>query len=293
MFAVDIHALEAPFSALDPVVRNYWYNGVDEGMPVWKLAPVNAAAGLAQPVVGLIGALVAISRTRAAERYAWIMFAYLLGAITLSAVFVIREVMTGSVLSLVGTAYLCELALTRARKLSAVPVRAVATVGALLIMTPAYAAPALMVPADPRVVRAFASSDECVKKSELDRLATIAPSNLATPLDITPAILAGTPHRMIAGGYHRNDAGIHDVVMLFAGPANGAREILSRRRIDYVVFCPGTPEAIRWAHFGPSGLAAMLNAGRAPDWLEPVDLDLHALRVWRVRKDRLATAASA
>jgi hypothetical protein len=132
-----------------------------------------------------------------------------------------------------------------------------------------------------------------VKKRELDRLATLPPSNLATPLDITPAILAGTSHRMIAGGYHRNDAGIHDVVMLFAGPANGARGILSRRRIDYLVFCPGTPEAIRWAHFGPSGLAAMLNAGRAPDWLEPVDLDLHTLRVWRVRKDRLATAASA
>lgn len=292
MFVVDIHALQGPFSSLDPFVRTYWYDGVDEGMPVWKLAPSSVAAGLAQPVVGLIGALVAIWRTRGEERYAWTMFAFLLGAITLSAIFVIREVMTGSVLSLVGTAYLCELALTRARKLSAVPVRAVATVGALLIMTPAYAAPALMVPVDPRVVHAFASADECVKKSELDKLATLAPSNLATPLDITPAILAGTPHRMIAGGYHRNGAGIRDVVMLFAGPDSSARAILSRRRIDYVVFCPETPESIRWAHFGPNGLAARLNAGRAPQWLEPVDLHLRALRVWRVRKDRLEAAAN-
>ena len=293
MFAVDVHALQGPFSSLDPFVRTYWYNGVDEGMPVWKLAPATAAAGFAQPVVGLVGALVAICRTRGEERYAWIMFVCLLGAITLSAVFVIREVMTGSVLSLAGTAYLCELALTRARKLSAVPVRAVATVGALLIMTPAYAAPALMVPADPRAIRAFASSDECVNKSELDKLATLPPANLATPLDITPAILAGTPHRMIAGGYHRNGAGIRDVVMLFAGPTSGAREIVVRRRIDYVVFCPETPESLRWAHFGPNGLSAELNANRPPEWLEPVDFHLHALRVWRVRKDRLGGAASA
>ena len=293
MFAVDLHALQGPFSSLDPLVRTYWYNGVDEGMPIWKLSRGNAAAGLAQPVVGLVGALVAIWRTRGPERHAWVMFAYLLGAITLSAVFVIREATTGSVLSLAGTAYLCELALTRARKLTFVPIRAVATAGALLIMAPAYAAPALMMPADPRLINAMASSDECVKKSELDKLATLAPSNLATPLDITPAILAGTPHRMIAGGYHRNDAGIHDVIMLFMGPTSGAREILERRRIDYVVFCPHTSESIWWSHNGPNGLSAMLNAGRAPDWLEPVDLHLRALRVWRVRKDMLAATPHA
>ena len=293
MFAVDVHALAGPFSSLDPLVRTYWYNGVDEGMPVWKLARGNAAAGLAQPVVGLIGALVAIARTRGEQRYAWIMFAYLLGAITFSAIFVIREATTGSVLSLAGTAYLCELALTRARKLSFVPVRTVATAGALLIMAPAYAAPALMMPADPRLINAMASSDQCVKKSELDKLATLPPSNLATPLDITPAILAGTPHRMIAGGYHRNDAGIHDVIMLFMGPTSGAREILARRHIDYVVFCPHTSESIWWSRNGPDGLSAMLNSGRAPDWLEPVDLHLRSLRVWKVRKDLLANAAHA
>jgi hypothetical protein len=293
MFAVDLHALQGPFSSLDPVVRTYWYDGVDEGMPVWELSRGNAAAGLAQPVVGLAGAIVAICRTRGAERYAWIMFAYLLGAITLSAVFVIREATTGSVLSLAGTAYLCEFALVRARKLSFVPVRSVATAGALLIMAPAYAAPALMMPADPRLIKAMASSDECVTKSELDKLATLAPSNLATPLDITPAILAGTPHRMIAGGYHRNDAGIHDVIMLFMGPESGAREILARRNIDYVVFCPHTAESVWWSHNGPNGLSAMLNAGRTPAWLQPVDLHLRSLRVWRVRKDMLAAAPNA
>lgn len=290
MFAVDIHALDGPFSSLDPFVRAYWYNGVDEGMPVWRLSLGNAAAGLAQPAVGLIGALFAIARSRGAERYSWLMFAYLLGAITLSTLFVIREAMTASVLSLAGTAYLCDLALTRARTVSMVPARVVATTGALFIMAPAYAAPALVAPADPRAIKAMRSSDSCVTKSELDKLASIPPSNLATPLDITTAILAATPHRMIAGAYHRNDAGIHDVIMMFMGPTSAAREILARRHIDYIVFCPRTAEAIWWSRHGPNGLSAMLDSNRAPQWLEPVDLHLHSLRVWRVRKDRLSAA---
>ena len=290
MFAIDLHALQGPFSSLDPVVRAYWYNGVDEGMPIWKLSVSNAAAGLAQPVVGLTAGLVAVWRSRGAERYGWIMFVYLLGAITFSAVFVIREATTASVLSLAGTAYLCDLALRRARTFSIMPVRVAATTGALFIMAPAYAAPALMMPADPRLINAMESSDSCVNRSELDKLASLPTSDLATPLDITPAILAGTPHRMIAGGYHRNDAGIHDVIMLFMGSDTQAREIVARRHIDYVVFCPHTPESIWWAHHGPNGLSARLNAGQAPAWLAPVDLRLHSLEVWRVVKDRLAAS---
>jgi hypothetical protein len=286
MFAVDAHALAGPFSSLDPLVRSYWYNGVDEGRPVWELAWNDAAAGLAQPVVGLVGALFAISRTKGEQRYAWIMFAYLLGAITLSAIFVIREATTASVLSLAGTAYMCEVALRRARKLSVMPVRVVATTAALTIMAPAYAAPALVMPADPRLIKAMGESDSCLKRKELDKLDALPVSNLATPLDITPAMLAGTPHRMIAGGYHRNDAGIHDVILLFMGPVDRAPAILKRRHIDYLVFCPHTPESIWWSRHGPQGLSAMLNAGRVPAWLEPVDLHTRGLRIWRFRADR-------
>jgi hypothetical protein len=142
-----------------------------------------------------------------------------------------------------------------------------------------------MMPADPRLLNAMSSSDSCLKRSELDKLATLPPSNLATPLDITPAILAGTPHRMIAGGYHRNADGIKDVILLFMGPPEKARQILARRHIDYLVFCPHTPESVWWSNHGPHGLSALLNANEAPAWLQPVDLHLRALRVWRVKKD--------
>jgi hypothetical protein len=237
--------------------------------------------------------MLAVSKARHEERYGWITFTYLLGALTLSAVFVIREATTASVLSLPGTAFLCEFALVRARKVSLMPVRAIATTGALLIMAPAYAAPALVIPADPRLVNAIGSSDSCLKKSELDKLAALPPSNLATPLDITPAILAGTPHRMIAGGYHRNADAIRDVILLFMRPPAQGREILERRQIEYLVFCPHTSESIWWSKHGRNGLAAMLNSNRAPRWLEPVALNLHSLRVWRVVRNDAEKRATA
>jgi hypothetical protein len=291
MFAIDPHFLQGPFSSLDPLVAQWWYAGVDEGMPVWRLSPDAAAIGLAQPLVGLAGALLAIGKTRDDARQAWNAFAFLLFAMTLASVFVIREATTASVMSLPGTAFLCAAALRRAQSLSLMPLRVAATTGAMFIMAPAYAAPALVMPADPRLINAMQSSNTCVTRPQLRKLDALPPSNIAAPLDITPAVLASTSHRLIASGYHRNNDAIHDVILLFAGKPAVSREIMVRRKIDYVVFCPRAPEAIRWASRGPGGLAAMLNDGRAPEWLDPVAIPgLTGLRVLRVRKDVLSGA---
>jgi hypothetical protein len=293
MFAVDPHFLRDPFSSLDPLVRALWFAGIDEGQPVWRLDPGMVAAGLAQPLVGISGGLFAVWKCAPERRRGWIAFSYLMAAMTVASVFVVREATTASVMSLPGTAFLCDYALRRARKVSLMPLRLVATTGAVLIMAPAYAAPALVMPADPRLITAMQSSDSCTTRSELEKLDQLPVSNLAVPLDITPAILASTHHRAIAGSYHRNDAGIHDVIVTFAGPLEISRAILAKRHIDYVVLCPNTPEAIRWAHHGPGGLASMLNVGRAPEWLAPVAIPgLHGLRVWRVRNAPTVPAAS-
>jgi hypothetical protein len=292
-FAVDPHFLQGPFSSLDPIVKTFWYDGVDEGRPVWQLATTDAAAGLAQPLVGLVGALVAIWRSRGDQRACWIAFAFLLGTLTIYGACVIREATTASVLSLPGTAFLCEAALRRSRKLSLMPIRVGATAASVFIMAPAYAAPALVMPADPRLMKAMESSDSCIKHSELRKLDMLPVSNLAAPLDITAAILASSHQRAIAGGYHRMPDAIRDVILLFIRPPSEGQAILARRHIDYLVFCPHTPESVWWSSHGSDGLAAMLNANRTPDWLEPVDLHLHSLRVWRVRKDRIAAPATA
>jgi hypothetical protein len=165
------------------------------------------------------------------------------------------------------------------------PVRIVATVGALFIMTPAYAAPALMMPANPELTKAWSQADSCTERSQIEKLDTLPASNLAVPLDITPALLASSHHRAIASGYHRNNDGIHDVIVTFAGPLSSARQVIRKRDIDYVVMCRGAVESIRWGNCGPGGLASLLNEDRPPEWLAPVVIPgLKGLHVWRVRK---------
>jgi hypothetical protein len=174
------------------------------------------------------------------------------------------------------------------------PARVVGTAAALCIMTPAYAVPLSVTPVDERLVNAAGAWNDCMAKRQLDALRRLPDGDIAAPLDITPAILLETPHRAIASGHHRNASGMRDVIRLFIFAVPQGAEIVTRRKIDYVVFCPDAPEAIRYANSGPGGLSAMLRAGAAPQWLERVSLPgLRGLQVWRVRKDVAAAAASA
>ena len=293
MFAVDPHWLVGPFGSLDPLVRQMWYLNVDEGLPMWQIDWSEAATGIAQPLVGLIGTGVAIKLSSGKQSSLWAIYGFILAAITIAGVFVLRAETTASVIALPGTAFLCSLALRRAQKVSLLPARVVASAAAVCIMTPAYAVPLSVEPVDPHFTHAFDAMTQCMSKTEMDRLRALPTGDIAAPLDITPAIVLNTPHRAIASGHHRNASGMRDVLRLFVLPPREGAAIVARRHSDYLVFCPGAPESIRLANRGPGGLAAMLVADRVPNWLEPVSLPgLSALKVWRVRKDVAAAEAN-
>ena len=291
MFAVDPHWMQPPFDSLDPVVKRLWYDGILEGQPVWHLGLDQAVTQMAQPVVGLAGALLAIRRSPADQRRRWIAYAVLLGAGTLASVFVVREASTTSLISLPGAAFLCELGLRRARTLSLMPARLIAMSAAALVLVPAYALSAASVTSHAGPAASGSDVGPCVSRSQLQPLRSLPTGTIAAPLDITPEILAETPHRAIGSGHHRNAAGIRDVALLFTGSPSVVREILLRRNADYLVFCPRSGEAEWYASHGPQGLAASLNADKVPHWLAPVQLSgLGRLHVWRVRRD-LITAS--
>jgi hypothetical protein len=295
VFAVDPHWLKGPFGSLPPLVKDMWYNQIDEGLPLWQVGWDESAMALAQPLVGIIGALVALrSGLTGAERDRWISYSFLLASATLATFYVLRFGTTASIIALPATAYLCQRAYHSARKISLMPARVGATAGALCIMTPAFAVPLSVAPANNRLERAIKAADLCSRRTEIEKLRALPTGDIAAPVEITPAILLSTPDRAVASGHHRNASGINDVLELFLYPPKEGARIVARRNVDYVVFCMNAPESIRFANRGPGGLAAMLQTGKAPDWLEPVDVKgLQGLRVWRVRKDlALAEAKS-
>ena len=100
-------------------------------------------------------------------------------------------------------------------------------------------------------------------------------------------ILVSTPHSVVAGGYHRNDEAMRDVISAYMGPPERARALVKARGIGFVVHCHGLLEANRYLKRAPDGFMAKLERGEAPDWLEPVPAAGGAdLAVWRVKEAR-------
>jgi hypothetical protein len=289
IFAVDPHWLKGPFGSLPPLVKEMWYDLIDEGLPVWRVGWTEAAATLAQPLVGIVGAALAVRSTSGAQRDRWATYLFLLLAATAAAAYVLRFGTTASVIAMPATAYLCQSAFRGARKLSLMPVRVIATTGALGIMTPAFAVPLTVAPVDNRLETALNASDVCTRRTEVEKLRVLPAGQIAAPVEITPALLFSTQHSAVASGHHRNASGINDVLELFLEPPGEGAKIVARRHVDYVVVCPGAPETVRFANRGPGGLASMLRAGKAPHWLQPVTVPgLRGLKVWRVRQDLIA-----
>ena len=110
--------------------------------------------------------------------------------------------------------------------------------------------------------------------------------NIFTPIDLGIPVLARSKHNIFAAPYHRNIAGLEQVLEIWTGPADSAHTKLQHLGADHVLFCPGMNETDRYMRMAPNSLAANLTKGRVPDWLEQVPLgDVHAnhLRLYRIK----------
>jgi hypothetical protein len=96
-------------------------------------------------------------------------------------------------------------------------------------------------------------------------LKAMPPGRVAAFVDQGPAVLAYTPHSVVAGPYHRDAAGILDTYEIFAG--RDPRAVLTKRGITYVMTCGAAPD---WDFYrAREGLIAQIAAGKAPGWLVP------------------------
>jgi hypothetical protein len=125
----------------------------------------------------------------------------------------------------------------------------------------------------------------CRRSADVAPLKRLAPGLVVSFVDLGPAILAETPHSILAAPYHRNGAGNTAAFDLLLGDDATARRVIEQRRIDYVAICPGSPERINFERAAPDGLVARLSRGEVPDYLEVVAGErAEPLRVFRVRR---------
>ncbi|MEY3906613.1 MAG: hypothetical protein RIR59_1436 [Pseudomonadota bacterium] len=274
---------------LPDTLYQQWFVNIIEVRPLYKHDLTTALSSIALPISGLLGALWMLWR-HPAHRLVWGQFV-VLGAVSIAMLFwQLRAAPAAQLLAIPGAT---ALAWHLIPPMSQSPRRLVRVFGvaAAFLMVSGLAVYLLvrMVPTPPekpvkRVARK--ASAQCTTLSALRPVARLAPGTVFTLVDLSPRLIAVTPHKAIAGPYHRNSAAILDVFDAFRKDAATARRIILAHGADYVLICPNMAEANNHRRAGPKGFLAQLQKGQVPAWLVPVTLPQNAsLQMWRVVRD--------
>lgn len=126
----------------------------------------------------------------------------------------------------------------------------------------------------------------CERTPNVEKLAKLEPGLVAADIGLGAFVATLTPHRVVAAPYHRLDKGILALNAIMTGTPDAAHDVIRKLGVDYIAICvPETaPKAAGEIH--AQGLRGILMHNEHVAWLEPLALDLEAMRVWRVAKTR-------
>jgi hypothetical protein len=276
------------FVVLDPMIKQYWYENIAEGMPFWH-SPLPAAIEIVGvPLVGLLAlALLWRDAKTVDERNWWRDHALVLAGALVIGALVARASATACGIAAVPTAALVLRVIVALRTVS--PVRRVAGyLGLLVLLMPplpqiAWARIAALRTGS-TAIAGVPTVSKCRYREAARALNRLPPTDMFLPLDIGPDILVRTQERAVATGHHRGAVGMKDVMTAFLGTPDAARAIITRRHATMIAVCPDTGEPNNYIYYAPNGFMAQLLHGKTPPWLERVNLapDSHLL-FWRVK----------
>jgi hypothetical protein len=282
------HCRDGAFGGLDPVIRQYWYIMVDEGLPVWHQDMANAFTLMTPLIVALVSLGFAWRFIDKAHRPALATLGYFLVYASLLSVFVFRTISVATMFTIVPAALCLAATLRRyttepilARRLLLVP-------AALMLLVSGIITGALVGAIQPKPAKAVTKREANVAKCEslqsVRALGKLPRGNIIGPFNIGPALLMTTRHKALASSHHRNVEGMRAQIDIFRLPPAQSRVIIDRHQINYVVACDREAEMMNYASSNPNGLWAKMYRGQVPDWLVEQAPVGHGLRVWRVQR---------
>ncbi|MBX3575211.1 MAG: GtrA family protein [Mesorhizobium sp.] len=280
------HCLSDPYAGLDPRLRRLWLDGVTEAQPVFEIAakdPAMLMTWYATPLLGLLVLAVPVLRDGLRRADA------IVGALLLAAFLVSVWQVRGAVFAVaLATVPLSGWIARRRAAAAHSPSR-----GGTLALAAAWilsfnavwsaAGDRLFAPSLPPDAGTD-SAGACYRSHDYAALTALPAATVLSVSNLGSAILAWTPHRALAGSYHRNVEGnLAALDMLMAATAEAELRIRANR-VGIVAVCPGNSETRLLAEAAPDGLLAALARGDVPSWLEPIGGG-PALRLYRVRPD--------
>jgi hypothetical protein len=266
------------FAGLDPLVREYWFSRVPEGLPLWAVQLDFAiqqyaymlAGGVAFAFLGLWNRQLAATDK---IRIAFLFF----GAVVIGA-WVSRTAVYAMMLANILLAAMLIHLFAAAERQTNLVLRMALRIIAILLAMPNLSAQFVLnqvnaaeAKADPVAERFNINFEKqallCQKSASAAALNRLPPSVIMAGLDTNPAILQFTKHRVVASGHHRNQAAMADVIRTFVGSEVDAAQIIGARSIGYLVTCDGSFELGLYQRSAPKGFLAQLRKGNVPSWL--------------------------
>jgi hypothetical protein len=275
------------FGNMDPLVREYWYSKVTEGLPVWHQSWRTALSLGAGLLVGAASWLVLRGRLKRDERQRLDTIGFFVIFGLLLSVGIIRTVSVATAYAIPVTAALVAV-LFRQYRQSKIPTRRIGLVALMLVLLVPGAVVSSLFGATPAKsgkgkAGVEATNEQCQSALSVRQLATLPKGTFVAPFDMGPTILAQTPHSVLASSHHRNEQAMRHHIQIFRSAPAASRDLMAARGIDYVAACPQEAELGFYARKDPKGLWAQIKAGKVPVWLEPLPDRGEGIKVWRVR----------
>jgi hypothetical protein len=278
------------FERLDPEADYLWLRNVLEARPIYRHGRDVIVAVCAIPAIGLLGYLAILAKTRgdgpALRR--WLVLA---APAALAAALLLWQSRAGpaaQLLAVPGATALGWILIPLFWNSRFMAVRVLGVVAVFILISGTAVERAMSwLPKKPNAGNKAVDKANglCPSLWAMHPVALVPKGYVLTHVDLGPRLIAVTHHYAVAGPYHRNGRDIAEVMKAFRNSADYAKSVIDRRRIDYVLICPGISESTIYASEAPGGFYMQLIRGQVPRWLAPVPLPKDSpFRMWRVVK---------
>jgi hypothetical protein len=289
-----------------PELYKLWLSHVKEARPLYRQSTITIVAVGYAAFIGMVGAFYGMRFGRDREQTpAWAVILLMMAAAGIGLLWQTRTGAVTQLLAIIGGTAIMAAVVPQLRASNSVLIRVVGVVGALILISGigfqhitswATAEPDTAEnpvragantgtrPATDPKKEASKANAECSTIPSHAPIGRLTKATIFAPVDLNPRLIVLTHHNGIAGPYHRNEQAILDVYHAFRGSPDQARAIMARHGATLLLICPNSAEGTIFNAESPKGFYAQIEAGKTPDWLEPVALPAsNPFRIWKIK----------